>query len=287
VTALALLAKTYETFKLADLLYLEFRIQRPNSKRLVVDAATGSSVVQVEQGPNSLPTCFQRSEWLGEILAQGKDPSKLVKAAAQIDPTRPKPGWLLQYTRLETKLRRKTEYTAKTFLSCIAQAIPSPAALNPRDASTTLLILDIADDYVLLKLDSTKRQMEGALGCWLKRPFQYSSSINQNVAEIVIDIVLSLIPKPNDAIKLLDPTCGRGTFLAHALSRGLCYVEGWDINAACTEGSVRNLEFCFSDEVSHKWNLFRRDATAPCKTGQMRDYDCVVANLPWGENSIA
>eukprot|EP00546_Thalassionema_frauenfeldii_P016229 CAMPEP_0178902206 /NCGR_PEP_ID=MMETSP0786-20121207/4476_1 /TAXON_ID=186022 /ORGANISM="Thalassionema frauenfeldii, Strain CCMP 1798" /LENGTH=189 /DNA_ID=CAMNT_0020573447 /DNA_START=725 /DNA_END=1294 /DNA_ORIENTATION=+ len=105
------------------------------------------------------------------------------------------------------------------------------------------------------------------------------------MAEMIMDILHDMAASQMEerrTIRLLDPTCGSGTFLALGLSRGM-NVQGWDINQACVDGAIRNLELYFGNSNNQKWSVVSRDATTPSNI----DFapNCVVANVPWGVNT--
>jgi hypothetical protein len=128
---------------------------------------------------------------------------------------------------------------------------------------------------------------------WAKRPFQYSSAISVNVAEIVMDMLLDLVQQQRQQrqddleklICLLDPTCGSGTFLAFGLANGM-QVEGCDCKPKCTEGTLLNLQYLFGEgTVAESANIYHHDSSTNWKETS-KVVDCVVANLPWGINSV-
>ena len=98
---------------------------------------------------------------------------------------------------------------------------------------------------------------------WANRPFQYSGAINIDAAFVIIDILgdvaLRRRGKEEDTsgttVRMLDPTCGSGTFLAMALmawgdesnanARRNVEVVGIDSNPKCAAGTVRNLRHLF------------------------------------------
>ena len=116
---------------------------------------------------------------------------------------------------------------------------------------------------------------------WPKRPFQYSSAININIADIVITLLDDMVNKKrqvttkmeeddNDDDRtcdvktrtILDPTCGSGTFLAFAMAYGMC-VEGYDYNPQCIDGTIRNLESLFGhDHVQKMAHIQCQDSTS-------------------------
>lgn len=90
-------------------------------------------------------------------------------------------------------------------------------------------------------------------------------------------------------ITFLDPTCGSGTFLACALTSGAANVQGWDANQNCVNGALHNLEFVFGRDSanSYGYNVSLRDASIQKRVDDnFEQYDCMVANLPWGQNTV-
>lgn len=91
---------------------------------------------------------------------------------------------------------------------------------------------------------------------WAARPFQYSSTCNPALADILIDLVASLVEQgcretssptatsgsrsSSTSRSLLDLTCGSGTLLARAARRGFV-ARGLDVNLRCVEGANENL----------------------------------------------
>ncbi|KAI2496921.1 hypothetical protein MHU86_17562 [Fragilaria crotonensis] len=228
------LVKTSETFKLAELQYLEARLQARDysCERLVLDVATGCSLLRIDGfdgfAQRKWPSSLRRADWVGEILAQSVDPHSLLTTIGRIQSIQP--GWTLDYLRLH-----QTE------------------------------------------ADATKSSG------YTSRSLMYSSSINPNIAEIIVDFLLDAVDGMEHP-KVLDPTCGSGTFLAYALARGMV-AEGWDVQQACVDGTKRNLDSFFGK--SDRWTVSRRDATDCLTMESMDDVDCVVANLPWGQNTIS
>jgi len=88
---------------------------------------------------------------------------------------------------------------------------------------------------------------------------------------------------------LHDPTCGSGTFLALAMSKGF-YVEGCDSNPSAVDGTRRNLEYLYpKKKVETFAQVEIHDSCAPWKDNESSSsatISCVVANLPWGKNSV-
>jgi tRNA G10 N-methylase Trm11 len=108
-----------------------------------------------------------------------------------------------------------------------------------------------------------------------------------NVAEIVIDLLSDMTTQSSDApVTLLDPTCGSGSFLAFAIGKGM-RVEACDCNSSCVDGSVRNLKHVLGEEkVKSMTNIQLHDSSSNMWKESETEIDCVVADLPWGVNSI-
>lgn len=292
----SVLLKCKETFKLADLQLLEAQTQCEQwggCERLVLDAATGSSLLRFDvdddvlmewgRDHHKVPSFVQRSDWVGFLVASGRDPLELI-ANVKDSQDMELQKWTLEYLRMREHAQNvepKMSYTSRTLLACIAQALTSCAVLDPSEAQNRLIVADTEDALYLVCTLSIKRRILSIP--WSSRPFQYSSAINPSAGEILIDVLLSMAKvHKGSPIKLLDPTCGSGTFLAFAAAKG-AHVEGWDVNPRCVEGSQHNLDHALDkrDGVVVR----RLDATTVNTLDS--SVDCVVANLPWGRNSVA
>lgn len=311
------LAKTRETFKLSDLLYLEARLQAREyqCERLVLDAATGSSLLRfcgeqfqqtLTSSDKKLPSSIERCDWIGSVLAYGDSAEELLtrirdNGRFEEHDWEADASWTLDYVRMNDigVTRNKSadnEYTSKSLLSCIAQAIQIPAALNPATATDRLRVIDTGQGLFLTRLMREMKSDPAAVETikrWNNRPFPYSSAINPNIADILTGIIFGLVNhqlrKQPHKVSLLDPTCGSGTFLMFALDRGAT-VQGWDTNPVCVQGAQRNLQFMFGSKSERDFKICRHDAgqIMPDTGGieSMQLFDCVIANLPWGENSV-
>ena len=247
------------------------------------------------------------------------------------------------------KLSSTIKYTKSTILQSVSQALKQPPALDPNKSKQHLLVVDTVmddgdsssnknknnnnnDDTCFLtqviwrhqSKDTTANtntnnmtSQEKIMENWSKRPFQYSSAINRNVAEIIMDILLSDSPslppsslhqeekeegqrqqqqQQQQQLTLLDPTCGSGTFLALAIGRNNMKVEGYDCNPGCVDGTKRNLEFLFGKEKVNDPDIVNIQVHDSSKGllslkggeggGGGGKIDFVVANLPWGVNTM-
>jgi len=273
---------------------------------------------------------LQRCDWVGQVIEEGSDAPELVenlrirqnwslkKSSAEIDVD----GWNLDYvrfvgevtsrTRTGTGTRTKPTYTMKSLLCAVAHEIPARPVLDPSRTKTRLLIVDTttggpgSSSFLVRCLDHRPRIVEKSpLQLeWAQRPFQYSSAINYEVAEMVMELLITLCDErqqnsqtraggENATRVLLDPTCGSGTFLALAMDKGF-RVEGCDINPSVAEGAIRNLERVFGKSKAEALaHVETRDSCDPWRNSESSSgannnavVSCVVANLPWGRNSI-
>jgi hypothetical protein len=304
------LAKTSETFKLSELQYAEARGQASmygyTVTRLLVDRSTGSTILKVKHvssesflDPMNIPSSIRRCDWILEVLAQSETPHKLMKdLGSDCDPlVQILDGWTLDYFRFEDLLAPQQtsapNYTMKTLMCSVSQAIPSLPALDPKKSVEKLLLVDATSysDHTLflgkvLDLSRMGGSESFSLKSWSMRPYQYSSAFNQKAAEIVMDWLSSRVQLDSRQIAplLLDPTCGSGTFLALAMGHGW-RVEGYDVNSYCAEGSLRNLKHMFGDErVQQMAHVECRDSSSEFNKNEFPAG--VVSNLPWGVNSV-
>ncbi len=316
-----LLAKTKETFKLADLQYLEATVQADsnyNCHRVLMDAATGSSLFLLDQlapefealilgkndssqrHANFFPSSLRACEWVGEIICQSLSAEELLKDLSATVSTREFESWTLNYLRMTESSRSSSRinndaYTQKTLSCCIAQQIPASAALYPSLGVDNLLVVDTSEYMYLVKLldPTTEHASSLTQQTWSQRPFPYSSATNFQAAEIILNMlsrrVAARVQDAQTKPHLLDPTCGSGTFLALAASHGM-RVTGWDSNQRCVEGCIRNLRYVFFDE-SEDFTILQRNCLDfvddNMKLAGVESIDAVACNLPWDLNSHA
>ena len=121
-------------------------------------------------------------------------------------------------------------YSKKTVLCSVAHALPAPPAIDPKQSTDSLLVVDAKaepESFLFLgrKVDLGDPSFPSLFeDRWSQRPFPYSSAINQKAAEIIMD--------------------GSGTFLALALQRGM-QVKAQDVRPRCTDGTRQNLVHLF------------------------------------------
>jgi Putative RNA methylase family UPF0020 len=312
------LAKTKETFKFADLQFLEARLECQSDvwknsgialtcERLLLDAATGSTLFGIYSNVSldkftteneNIPSSWRRCEWMVQVLAHSESASDLVQSLREQggiffqDCT----GWTLDYIRMSSVQRQKVpspnrNYNQRSLLCAVAQCLQAPAALDPIQASHHLILVETTRDIYLGRfLWQGPRPSWNPLPSWSQRPFQYSAAIHPTVAEILVDMILNLIRTFDctEPTHLWDPTCGSGTFLAYALATNRnVLVEGWDVNPQCVEGTSQNLRYAFGENVvDAKCRLLLQDSSISKKNNHHPFVDGLIANLPWGKNTI-
>ena len=307
--AFTYLCKTKETFKLAELQFLEATLQAStnnyNVTKLLIDQATGSTLFRLDSDcsleGSKLPTSLSlRCDWIAQVLQGGCTAERMIEKLRQESLPSVHSMWNLEYIRMQQRTSKKISspatYTKATLLQAVSQALPFPPSINPSESKQQLRIVDTVDGCFLTNVlfghSTNTKSMK--MDTWTKRPFQYSSAINRNVAEIIMDILLSDLPMEIDnnnnhatkELTMLDPTMGSGTFLALAIDRGM-RVEGYDCNPHCVDGSLRNLEFLYGEELINTSGLVKLKIHDSSKGFEKNGrIDCVVANLPWGINSV-
>lgn len=180
-----LLAKAKETFKLADLQWLEVYLQSEVRKdqyyecdRLLVDGATGSSLFQLDVSASSellqtlqsggitqenlgsperlkIPSGLRRCDWVAEVLCQETSAEQLVdklQSSSQLVCPQSMDGWTLEYVRMDAVGRPSKDvgYNLKTLLCSVSQHIGGRAALNPTLARHRLILVDTTDHGMFL-----------------------------------------------------------------------------------------------------------------------------------------
>ena len=256
-------------------------------------------------------SCLQRCDWAGQVIMEGKNCGDLIKKVRQQDfliaPNHygfDIEDWNLDYVKLvgDVESKKKPMHTMKSLLCSVAREMPSRPSLAPALAKSHFLIVDSAtkdmDSCFLIQCIDNLPKIKNKSSLqrkWAQRPFQYSSAINFEIAEMVLEILMTLCNKRSpfdDDCRgtkgiLLDPTCGSGTFLALGIANGF-RVEGFDINPTATEGAIRNLEYLFDEEkLNHHAAIETRDSCNPWRkknlvsSSENSDISCVVANLPW------
>lgn len=379
------IAKTVESFKLADLYWLESCVMaycqsastRSDSssgissgsawevRRLAFNRPTASYLLGCYISCNTLPSLSaenshdghhdnrllspslslrgdvpfrkNRCQYVAQIVASGSSPPELLenisKGASSV--TR---NWTLDYDIVEPlqQTNHPRRSFSSTMLMCALSRILPGEPMLTLSTSSPEMQADIVQ-YMIIETSSRlylaqKRvcdidASEGSesdlqsrfRSSWSRRPYQYSGAINLDVAIAVVDILrdLSLIRRNSNPklVRLLDPTCGSGTFLALAMMMwGEGYsveVTGIDSNPKCARGTIHNLQHLFdmpvvehatggSSEDVDSWSLTLNSNSTPMSSKATiysgnsvnlqsfttDQFDCAVANLPWNRNTF-
>jgi len=306
------LAKTKESFKLSDLYLLETKLESQarnlSQPQLIgIDANTGSYLLQLDKDilknnnvfeHNIRPSCLDRYDWItNNLVASGFNGQDLIQDLTTKSLSTIEDDFTLDYICME-RLKNHKDYSSSKNLMCrVAQCIPTSIALSPnRKTSKKLMLIETSAKLYLAILDSQiLKQSKSHVAVhqkWSKRPYQYSSAMNPIIAKIVVDLLNDLTTRSirmenKSTIKMLDPTCGSGTFLAFALEKGMD-VWGNDINDKCVAGSIRNLRYVFDDDdddtmLAKKTKLTVGDFSSSDSSDDY--FDCAITNLPWGQNT--
>ena len=366
-----ILAKTCESFKLSDFYLLESTLQASSlgyfCESIAFDSRTGSHLLSWEkqQVSNSnddtingeiksddyifphLSSLF-RCQWMTEELAFGETPSDLLNHIDQQQKHYSgkfiNGSWSLDYCLFCSPQQKKTNntpissqsHTQKSLSLCIAQALDAPAALDPKQASNHLVLMETSFGFSLTRILSpqelffslspstisqpsqTKTELiqqqldskQTLLQKWKNRPFQYSSAMNPNAADVIVDLLYSMVQsysKDNnyenkDNLTLLDPCCGCGTFLIMGRQKGM-NIYGIDCKEKCVEGTMENVQYMFpkgnDEEEDMEMNAIGSPFVQVCLgdssqsiipskiiDSNMLPPDMVTVNLPWGHNSV-
>ncbi|GFH56097.1 hypothetical protein CTEN210_12573 [Chaetoceros tenuissimus] len=318
-----IIAKTTESFKLSDLYLMEAQIQatllesdslqsdnmHKYISALTMDPQTGSYLLEINSNKltgvayeqantdnvvNSVerPSCLNRLDWIGEVIASGSCGRNLLDRLEMIKNNPELLGKINDFTLdylCMGYMREKDFSTSKTLTCRIAQSIPSRAVLDAKKAKTNLLLIETSDCiYLTKKYILTSKMEQGSdefnvAKRWSGRPFQYSSAINPTVAEITMSL-LGDLSKGNSHMTLLNPTVGSGTFEAFALEKGM-YVIGFDINDKCVNGTIKNLQYIFGEDFTNKRIDIRVNDSTRLDIRLEHNCNCAVTNLPWGQNT--
>ena len=381
-------AKTIESFKLADVYWLESCVMAASATdnmpsscmdnndisvdRLAFHRPTASyllgyyvgGIEEISSSINQLPFRTNRFQYVAKVITSGTSPQDLLKNiggccwSTDDDCNNNKPlSWILDYDTFEPIMQKKSFSSSSTMLMCaISRLLPgepvlsTAASIDNDDATTTIAKYIIIETASLLYLvqkmlphhnevddDHSSNAAQTATtskrfkDIWSKRPFQYSGAINLDVAMVIIDTLHDILLKKSredttttttvlgdtKAIRILDPTCGSGTFLALPLimwRNEMMNVEvvGIDSNEKCVEGTVRNLKHVYKeagitinesedDENDSCWNLtldnnnttlsskatiYAKDSSVHMSSYISQKFDCAVANLPWNRNTF-
>jgi hypothetical protein len=304
-------------------------------ERLAFHRPTASYLVGYNSSQDKLPFRPSRFQYVAKIVAAGRNPDELldnIRDVYSIQHNGTASSWTISYDIFEP-LNPKV---SSTMLMCAISRFLSGEPLLTYDGLSSkesdllsyLVIETSSHIYLAEKLDQTKKDeiekehltnTRGFSDMWSKRPFQYSGAINLDLAITIIDILKDALQLEKDislsqrTIRLIDPTCGSGTFLALTVIAwsNLVNLEltGVDSNPKCASGTTSNLMKAFSiddkslicDDVRKQWTvkfppqnsfmntnatILNEDSTLLHATNFTELFDCAVTNLPWNRNTF-
>ena len=277
-----------------------------------------------------LPFRPYRFQYIAKLLTADANANELLDKVRHSDLIQCKtsPSWILSHDVIEP-LKPKT-FSSTMLMCAMSRLLPGKPCINSDVNSDgnriiSYLIVETSSQLMLVEklcqVDTVQIEHDRSISqkfrdLWSKRPFQYSGAINLNLAITAIDILsdlLQLTDVGTSPIRLLDPTCGSGTFLAFATMKwsGItnCELIGVDSNPNCAYGTVKNLiktsavdqesVFCNTEKsnwhISFPTNGSSMQTNATIVTGDSTQintttfaglFDCAVTNLPWNRNTF-
>jgi tRNA G10 N-methylase Trm11 len=275
-------AKTTESFKLADLYWLQSQVMCVNSESTVEKLAfhrptasyllSSSLSIETDTNDYELPFPLDRVQFVGKVIAAGANTEEFLDNITKASSKLCKCYWTLDYDTFEPMVGR--QFSSVMLMCAVSRHIPGEPLLV--SASEQCIETDSISHYVLAETSNKlylikKLQMQQQAQLhkvaervshfrqeWPRRPFQYSGAINVDIAIAVVDMLQRIMqtragPK-GKTIRMLDPTVGSGTFLALAcwlwnerndLGESLDIV-GVDSNPKCCIGAAQNMAKLFS-----------------------------------------
>jgi hypothetical protein len=300
-------------------------------KRLAFHRPTASYLLgyteQTTQDAQSLPFRPNKCQYVGEVIAKGTTPNEFIGSISQFvgnTSSSYNSTWTLDYDIFEPlrhDLYLKKDFTSTMLMCAASRVLPGEPSLSSIHAERNVayIIVETSTELYLVRKHNTVEIDNGNITkdfrtSWSQRPFQYSGAINLDVALTILDIITDILQSriTSRTLRMLDPTCGSGTFLGLALMLWNSQVEieltGVDSNSKCASGTVKNLMKLLSldgdaaqcTESTDMWTLTLRSdskqsAKATIHTGDSvmllptiatKKYDCAVANLPWNRNTF-
>lgn len=353
--------KTMESFKLADLYWLESHVMalcnqegKGEIQKLAFHHPTASYLLGYNiTSPNvdkcvkmkNLPFRSHRFQYSAEVIASGQTPEEFIHNVVLETKTKQdgtSKFWTLDHDIIEPyrdPAQNKRTFTSSMLMCALSRALPPEPILSVQEKNCEIVPYIIIETYSRIYLGekiSTNTLTPFGLkqiiakefrSSWSRRPFQYSGAINLDIAFAAIDILGDLVginsPHANSQatsarkegceamnrkVRMIDPTCGSGTFLGVALKvwgkeNDLdLEVVGVDSNPKCALGTAQNLERMFLGDhkpqvkngkeiweliltPSAKATLFTGDSTSLIPSLGEEKFDCGVANLPWNRNT--
>jgi hypothetical protein len=371
------IAKTVESFKLADLYWLEscvmaycksestqpvpsddasgtswtvkkLAFHRPTASYLLgcytscdgqylhadnADASTDGNSPSIWA---NVPFRKDRCQYVAQVIATGQSPQELLDNIIA-GSTSGINKWTLEYDIFESlqgDMYPKRSFSSTMLMCAVSRILPGEPMLMLTSNTTevqadkvSFMIIETSSRlYFTKKLlacsagvsDGSKHELQNLFrSSWARRPFQYSGAINLDVAITIVYILRDLVRSNNNpkTLRMLDPTCGSGTFLALALMMwgvdSNVEVTGIDSNPKCSLGTMHNLQHLFNISVGENaivessdvdgWllalnsNSTRTPSRASIYSGNSvhlqtlipdKKFDCAVANLPWNRNTF-
>jgi len=347
--------KTMESFKLADLYWLESRVMalcnqegkgeiqklafhRPTASHLLGYNITSSNAEKCGKMKN-LPFRSHRFQYSAEVIASGQTPEEFIHNVVLETENKQDQTckfWTLDldiFEPYQDPVHRNRTFTSSMLMCALSRALPPEPILCVQEKNGDIVpyvIIETSSRIYLGRKISTntltplgvkQTTAKEFRSSWSRRPFQYSGAINLDIAFVVIDILGDLVgvnspgsrregcEAMNRKVRMIDPTCGSGTFLGVALKVwGKEHdvdldLVGVDSNPKCALGTARNLKRMFlRDNIpqvkdgkeiweliltpSAKATIFTGDSTSLIPLLGEEKFDCGVANLPWNRNTF-
>ena len=164
---------------------------------------------------NTLLACARSLE---SILVKGQTAEELVEKVDELHLVL-NDNWGLHYESMLSSSapsrnfsQERRIFSSKSLLCRIAQAISGKVALDPRDCTVVLTVLETPSGFFLCRRDHDFTTTYDALvDTWNKRSFQYSAALHVDIALPLVSILK--VSSQSTCPVLLDPCCGSGTNL--------------------------------------------------------------------------
>lgn len=274
------IAKTKESFKFADLYWLQSHVMAYCNSESVVEKlafhrTTASyllttSISSINANYQELPFSPDRVKYVGKVIASGASVQEFlnnIKATSTCNCY-----WTLDNDTFEPLTGR--QFSSAMLMCAVSRHLSGEpllvsdaglAAQNNTATSVSYVIAETSDQlYLIEKLQPQYGTYHESVSHfrqeWARRPFQYSGAVNIEIAITVIDMLQRLLQARGDAkderVRLVDPTVGSGTFLATAAMLWNCKndrnqsldIIGIDSNSKCSVGTMQNLCKLFNVE---------------------------------------
>lgn len=279
-------AKTTESFKLADLYWLQSQVMCGNSESTVEKLAfhrptasyllTSSLSIETDTNNCELPFPLDRVQYVGKVIAAGSDTQEFIDNIIKASSKSCKCYWTLDYDTFEPMVGR--QFSSVMLMCAVSRHLPGEPLLVSAseqcietDSISYYVLAETSDKLYLIEKLRTPQQAQLHIVAervshfrqeWSRRPFQYSGAINVDIAIAVVDMLQRIMQTragtKRKTIRLLDPTVGSGTFLALAGwlwnerndQGGSLDIVGVDSNPKCCIGATQNLAKLFSVQSS-------------------------------------